>query len=165
MDEATHATLTRATVAFLLEARRQYLATGASPLKHWDQMTSRLNLTPQTCVSVEEMATRYLRDLRVEAPSKDCSSAILSLQRVVNESVAVAVPDPAPRGYSAERARARVWLDFVERESAFLIASAREIAEQRRADRLAHVTPHPDADPAVRDAVEAAIRAQNEEMA
>jgi hypothetical protein len=84
---------------------------------------------------------------------------------VVNESVAVAVPDPAPRGYSAERARARVWLDFVERESAFLIASAREIAEQRRADRLAHVTPHPDADPAVRDAVEAAIRAQNEEMA
>lgn len=120
LDPATHALFTDATVQFLLAARAQFLKTGASPLTHWSQMTTRLQLTPQTCTSVEEMTSRYLRDLRIEAPSRDSSSAMEELRRVV-----------------AENGGAVAWLDFVEREAAFLIARARNLADERRDLRLA----------------------------
>lgn len=148
LDPATHDLFTEATVNFVLEARRQYLATGASALSHWTMLTTRLQHAPRVCATVEEMTTEYLRKLQITDPSRDCSSAILTLRRVVEEN-----GGPRP------------WLAFVEREWAFVIANAREVAEHRRAARLIPTdSTHAPPDPAVVAAVEHAIAQHNEEM-
>lgn len=103
------------TVALLLELRRAYLAAGASALKHWDQLQSRMLAAARTTDSVPEWLAAMCRSLQLGAPSSSTCSAASALQRAV-------VDGPG----------AAAWLDMVEREYSYLLAKARLEAERRR---------------------------------
>ena len=118
-SEATKEALTDATVDVVMELRRQYLAGGANALKHWDQITDRLRAATRTCAGPEEWVTKLCRDLQIAAPSSSLSSASETLAEM------------------ARRYGAAAWLALVEREYAFMIAKARRLAEERRAEKLA----------------------------
>lgn len=104
------------TVTLLLELRREYLAAGASALKHWDQLQSRMLAAARTTDSVPEWLSSMCRALQLGAPLSSTCSAASALQRAV----------------LADGGRAAEWLDLLEREHAFLIASARLEAERRK---------------------------------
>ncbi len=118
-SEATKEHLTDLTVDVVMELRRMFLATGANPLSHWDQIESRMRAATRTCAGPEEWCTKLCRDLRLSAPSNSLSSAMEDLTE-------------AARRYGAAR-----WLALVEREYAYMIAKARRIAEERRAEKIA----------------------------
>ena len=102
-----------ATVLLILELRAMYLANGASPLKHWDQISDRTRSSARKSTSVQEWSSALMRSLQLAAPSKSASSAISSLLATVAE-------------------RSAEWLDLVERECGLLMALAREEAERRK---------------------------------
>lgn len=119
-SEATKEALSDATVDVVMELRRQYLSTGANALKHWDQITDRVRAATRTCAGPEEWVTKLCRDLQIAAPSSSLSSAVEALTEMVRRS----------------RGGAHAWLALVEREYAFMIARARRLAEERRAEKL-----------------------------
>lgn len=119
-SEATKEHLTDLTVDVVMELRRQYLAGGANALKHWDQITDRMRAATRTCAGPEEWVTKLCRDLQIAAPSSSLSSAVEALTEMVRRS----------------RGGAHAWLALVEREYAFMIARARRLAEERRAEKL-----------------------------
>jgi len=127
LDNDKREALIQRTVAVVLELRRQYLATGANALKHWQQIHDRLRISVRTTTSVAEWATRMQAGLKLGVPSSSLSSAILLL-----EDEAACIPQPA-------------WLDLIEREHAYVMAVARKEAEdrkeQREAERLAAIDP------------------------
>lgn len=104
------------TVELLLDLRAQYLRTpGCNVLKHWDQLTTRMRTCAAMTANPDEWATLMLRKLQVPSPSRRSSDSLMSLSHAVREL-----------GAASE------WLDLIEREHGFLIASARQISEQRR---------------------------------
>lgn len=110
------------TMHVLLELRALFLASGASPLSHWDQIESRLQASTRTSASVEEWLTSMKRGLRLVTTSSSLSSAAVRLA----DEVALL----GPRG-------ALVWLDMVSREVGYLMAITRLEAEDRRAQKAA----------------------------
>lgn len=120
LDEAAAEHLNDLTVELVLGVRAQYLAGGANPLKHWDRMTDRIRAATRTQTSVEAWVTRLLRDLQLSAPSSSTSSAV--------EALVLA---------TRQHGGARVWLALLDREYAYVMARARRLAEERRAERLA----------------------------
>lgn len=116
LDEQTKEKLREATVAMVLAFRREFLANGGSPLKQWDQIGDRMRAAARTCSSPEEWATAIFRSLQLGSPSKDSSHSLASLAATVRES-------KCPRE----------WLDLIEREHGYIVASARLEAEKRKA--------------------------------
>lgn len=121
LDEASKEELRDRTIEVLLAARREYLQTpGVNVLKHWDQIQDRLRAAARTSCGPEEWWTALLRSLRVGAASKSSSVSLAALVETVRRLGA-----------------AREWLDLLERETGFLMASARLASEQRKEKRAA----------------------------
>lgn len=102
-----------ATVALVLETRREYLAAGASPLDHWSHLHDRLLVAARTSETVDQAVTAYRRGLRLGAPSSGSSGEMVRLVRVVD-------------------ADHRDALDLIESEIGLVIAMARLEADRRR---------------------------------
>lgn len=113
LDEYQRQTWSNQTVMVLLDARRQALRNGASPLKLWDQLEARMLAATRTTDRPSEWATKLLRDLQIESPDKDSSRSISLL-------------------VESTTGHAREWLDLVEREHGYMMALARLEAERRR---------------------------------
>lgn len=111
-DQREH--LVRLTVDVLLHLRRAYLSAGASPIRHWDQMSDRMRAAARTTASVPEWTTAIGRSLQIGAPGKSLSSAIEALTIASTETGAAA------------------YLDLIEREHGYIIARARLANEQRK---------------------------------
>jgi hypothetical protein len=108
--------LVAATVAVLIEARAQYLAEGANPLKHWDQLQERMRIAARTSDGPEQWFTTLCRELRLaRAPSRDLSTSVLSLAELIG-------PDPGE------------WLEWLEAEHGLVFARLRLEAERRKAE-------------------------------
>ena len=106
-------------VEMLLEMRAAYLSTaGASPLKNWDILQSRMRSAARTSSSVEEWATDMARALRLEAPRPVYSETLRRLCDRVRE-----------------HASGTAFLDLLDQEWGYLIAMARAVAEQRKEAR------------------------------
>jgi len=120
LDETTKESLRLLTVAVLMDLRAAYLAAGASPLKHWDQLLDRMRAATRTTASVEEWHTAISRSLQLGSPSNAASSSLDALVRAVG-------------------ARRGDWLDLVEREHGYLMAACRLEADRRR-DARAEMT-------------------------
>lgn len=123
LDEATKEKLRTLTVEVLLVTRAAYLAAGANPIKHWDQLQSRMRAAARMSQTPEEWGTRLALGLQLAAPSSSGSRALVDLAAAMAE-----------RGCAAE------WLDLVEREYGFLMAMTRLCAEERAEERKAAST-------------------------
>lgn len=121
LDVKTAETMRTATILVLLDLRAAYLANGASPLRHWDQVLDRMRAATRTTSTVEEWHTTMLRGLQLGAPSSSACSRLLELVSVV----------------AGDRA---AWLDLIERESGYLLAAARLESERRRDERAAKMS-------------------------
>lgn len=102
-----------AAVTLVLEARREYLAAGASPLSHWDHLHDRLLVAVRTSETMDQAVTAYRRGLRLGAPSSGSSAAMMGAVRAAD-------------------ADAREALDLIETEIGLVIAMARLESERRR---------------------------------
>lgn len=113
------------TVEYLLEVRRAYLMAGASPLKHWDQIQSRLLSAARRSTTADEWTTALLRGLQLPAlggsrrGGSSASRALIDLTSAVREADAAAE-----------------WLDLIQREYGLLMALTREAAEKRADARM-----------------------------
>lgn len=101
-----------ALVDLVLAARAEYLAGGGKPLKHWDQLQSRLLVAARSSRDLRDFATRFGSGLRLGAPSTKRARATETLHGLVGDSQA--------------------WLREVPREIAFILAAARLRAEAQR---------------------------------
>lgn len=120
MDNDLREKLRSETIELLLAVRSQYLTAGASPLKHWDQLQSRLRSAARTSTSVPEWITALARSLGLPAPTKRRSLATDKLERTV-----------ATHGCAPQ------WLDMLEDEHGYLIAKCQLMADQRKHEREA----------------------------
>lgn len=109
-----------ATVSLLLAVRAEYLAAGASALKHWDQLQDRVRSAARTSSTLPEWSTALGRSLGLGAPSRDRCSAIDALHKLL-----------------MEQREENEWLALVESEYGYLLAMARLRAEQRRETKRA----------------------------
>lgn len=116
LTEDEREALVVATVDVVMECRRMALMNGANPLKLWDQLTSRLRASARTTDRPEAWSSKFMRDLQLNAPSKELSLAIQSLAQTVG-------------------ANAAAWLDLLDREFGYVIARARLEAERRKGVR------------------------------
>lgn len=107
-----------ATVDVLLAMRAQFLATGASALKHWDQLAEAMKSAVRRSSGPETWVSTMGARLRLESPSSDLSAKSVALVETV-------------RRYDV-----RAWLALVESEGVYLLARARTLAEERREARL-----------------------------
>jgi single-stranded DNA-specific DHH superfamily exonuclease len=124
------------TADVLLEIRAQYLAGGATALKHWEQISDRMRAATRTQATPQAWCTKLLRDLQISTPSSSTSSAL--------EKLCEAVGILGKRGPSE-------WLRLIDAEHAFLIARTRTMAEERRDARTARMA-EANAQAAARDA-------------
>lgn len=108
------------TVAVLLEMRAAYLASGGSPLKHWDQIQDRLRSAARQTSTSSEWATALMRSLGLSSPSVSLASSVDRLYEAVD-------------GHGL----ADQWLDMLERDFGLLMSIARLESEERKAKRLA----------------------------
>jgi len=116
LDEDMKERLRTLTVEVLLDARAAYLAGGANPLSHWDQLQARARSAARTSTCPEEWITGIRRRLALkEAPTLAGSRSARELADRVRDGRC-----------------AREWLDLVEAEHGYLIAVAQGIAEERR---------------------------------
>lgn len=129
LDERKADAVRDAAVAVMMATRSEYLAAGASALKHWDQLHDRLHLALRTSSTAEQLVTALRRGLRLSAPSSDSSAAAVDLVGAMDA-------DPTQ------------WIGMLEDEIGLVMARSRLEAERRRGLR--------NAGPAV-DAVDAAI--------
>lgn len=106
-----------ALVNLLLALRSEYLAAGANPLKHWDQLHERLRAAVVAAVSIPALVTALASSLKLQAPGSWRSSATVALADLAT----VAGIDEV--------------LAVIEEEHAYLIALARVEAEERRERR------------------------------
>jgi hypothetical protein len=118
LDETTKEKLRTLTVEVLLVMRAAYLAAGANPIKHWEQLQDRARSAARRSQSPEEWATALARGLQLPALSSSGSRALVDLVAAV-----------------AERGCAVEWLDLIEREYGLLMAMTRLCAEERKAAR------------------------------
>lgn len=107
------------TVALLVALRAEYLAAGASPLKHWDQLQDRVRIAARTSESAGQWVSALARSLGLGAPTKARSSATTTLCELVGDN---------KRDNAA-------FLDQVEEECGLLMALAVQEATRRRAAR------------------------------
>ncbi len=120
IQESTKIEWRESLVQFLMCVRREYLQTsGCSPLKHWDQMQTRLRLAARTSETLEELVSTLLRKLQILAPGQPLCKAISSLRS------AVATGETPP------------FLAMVEAEEGYLWACVRLEAERRKAEVVA----------------------------
>jgi hypothetical protein len=110
-------------VDLVLALRAQYLAGGASPLKHWSQITERMRAAAAVTSGPREWCTELMRKLGVVAPSRETCSAVDELVTAVEL-----------KGQGIGR---RAFLALVDREWGYLIAEARARADERKAERAA----------------------------
>jgi hypothetical protein len=115
-DEQRADVVRDAAVALLMEARAEYLANGANPLKHWDQLQDRLAAAMRTSGSAEQLVSTLRRGLNLSAPSSSFSNAA---------TVLVGAMDADPM----------LWIGLLESELGYLMARARVEAERRKAAR------------------------------
>jgi hypothetical protein len=115
-DEQRADAVRDAAVALLMEARAEYLANGANPLKHWDQLQDRLAAAMRTSGSAEQLVSTLRRGLNLSAPSSAFSNAA---------TVLVGAMDADPM----------LWIGLLESELGYLMARARVEAERRKAAR------------------------------
>lgn len=113
MERERREALVAVTVSLVMEVRRIYLAGGANPLKHWEQLQSRTLAAARTCTTPEEWVTRLARSLQISGLDKAFSRALIDLSRVVGEDAAA-------------------WLDLVEREHGYVFARAQLDADDRK---------------------------------
>lgn len=119
--EAAKEKLRTLTVEVLLSMRAAYLATGASPLTHWDTLQNRMRSAARRSENPEEWATALARGLQLQALNSSASRALVDLVAHV-----------------AEQSCAPAWLDLVEREYGLLMAMTRRLAEERAAEKGAN---------------------------
>lgn len=103
-------------VEYVLEVRRDYLASGASALTHWTQIEQRLRASARTTATAAEWASDVARRLRLPAASRDRSSVMTEIVASTGD-------------------RHRAFLDLVQRETPYVIALARVEADRIRQDR------------------------------
>lgn len=121
LNDEQKETLRNLTVELLLDLRAAYLQTpGCNVLKHWTTLQDRMRSAARTCESPEEWVTTMIRTLQLHAATESSSRSSRDLADAVRELGA-----------------AHAWLDLVEREFGYLIASARGLADQRK--EAAHV--------------------------
>ena len=116
LDDKTADKLRTLTVEALLEMRKAYLGSpGASALKNWDMLQSRMKIAARTAATPEQWATTMLRGLNViAAPSVSNSACLVELCGEVHELDCF-----------------RQWKQMLNSEWGLLIAKCRLIAEQR----------------------------------
>lgn len=125
-------TLRRLIVALMLAWRREFLASGGSALKQWEQIETRMVSAAKRTGSMLEWPTLVARGLRLGSPSRETSSAMLALARHADDMQRAGM-------LSGSQAMA-----LVERERGLLVALAREQVDRRRAERAAVDAEHPD---------------------
>jgi len=117
MDDFMNEELRAKTVSVVMGLRRLYLAGGASPLKHWDQITSRLRSAARRTSTVSAWATAMLKGLALNGPDSSISSDLVELERMARE------------------VGERTWIRQLEGEYSLVIAEA-QIEAQRRSKRV-----------------------------
>lgn len=115
-DEAMADDVRDAAVAMVVDARAEYLASGAMALKHWDQIHAALVMAMRVSDTAEQMVTAFRRSLRLGAPSSNSACSIARMAEAMD-------------------ADARSWIAMLEEESGYVIAAARREAERRSAAR------------------------------
>jgi hypothetical protein len=105
-----------ATVDLILSLRAQYLANGASPLKHWDQISERIQASIRQTSTVDQWCSLMMRQLQLQSPSLNSASSIAALRSTVGVHVLA-------------------WQRMVANETGALMADARLLAEQRKLGR------------------------------
>lgn len=109
----------QATIKLLGCLRMQYLRTpSCSPMKHWEQLATRSRAASRTSANLAEWLTSMCRTLQIDTPDNWTSSAASALQSLLQ----------SPRDVDQ-------WLEMVDRENGFLMATLRVEADQRRADK------------------------------
>ncbi|HSR51460.1 MAG TPA: hypothetical protein VLV83_11570 [Acidobacteriota bacterium] len=98
-------------VDLILAVRKQYLAAGANPLKHWTQIQDRLLAASRMEAETGPLVTLLARKLQLPALSKQASSILLMLSEAFEKDELA---------------------ELVEEEIDFLIAKARAEAERRK---------------------------------
>ena len=107
-----------ALVIAVLDVRAEYLAAGASPLKHWDQLHAAVVVAARSSEDVETWVSTLRRRLNLSAPSPASSTSSVALTQTVD-------------------ADTQEFLDLVESEVGLVMARARLEAERRRDAREA----------------------------
>ena len=102
-----------ALVLVVLDVRAEYLANGASPLKHWDQLHSAIVVAARSSEDVETWISMLRRRLNLSAPSAGSSTSSVRLAQAVD-------------------ADGQEFLDLVESVVGLVMARARLVAERRR---------------------------------
>jgi hypothetical protein len=108
LDDGQKGTLRDLTVELLLQIRSEYLAAGASPLKHWDQLQEQFRAASMRSADASEWVTNIIRWCRLGAPSKSRS---LATDRLVSETDGKGITG--------------AWLDMCERDYGLIFAMAR----------------------------------------
>ena len=93
---------------------------GQPPMNYWEQITNALRSSARQSAEAAEWITACQKRLRIMSPSSSDCSVIRSLVSLCDE-----------HGFHLEM------MEFVEREVGFLVASAREICDLRKAERSA----------------------------
>jgi hypothetical protein len=107
-------------VEVLIAYRRQYLATGASALTHWDILQNRTMSAARRSGTMDQWVSLLAQKLQLQAPDKGACSAILDLTAFVREL-----------GSGADG----VALSMIRSELGLLMALTRKCAEERREQR------------------------------
>lgn len=106
----------QATIKLLGALRSQYLKTpSCSPLKHWEQLATRSRAAARTSAGLEEWLTSMCRTLQIDTPDSWVSGAALALQ-----------------SHLASQRDVDEWLEMVDRENGFLMATLRAEADERK---------------------------------
>lgn len=91
---------------------------GRPPLDYWTQLQNRLRASARTSATAAEFLTNLQRKLQLDAPSSSDSLVMSSLVKLCDENE-----------LDIEM------MEFIERESGFLIAMGRQIVDERKAQR------------------------------
>jgi hypothetical protein len=114
MDKTRRDEVRELMVRWILAARWEYLAAGANPLRHWDQIQDRIRAAARMSCDVPTWSTAVARGLHIGAASHERAAATVDLAALVAGSE-------------------MDWLDLVEAEHGYLMALARLRAEERSA--------------------------------
>lgn len=115
MDEGKRDRVIDRVVDLLLEVRREYLASGANALKHWQQIHDRALLATRTSARMDEWLTTLRRSLGLGSPNSSTSSAMVALATEVDADDAEA-------------------LDTIEDTLGLIMARCRLEAERRKGE-------------------------------
>ena len=112
MDDFMSEELRTQTVRVVLGLRRLYLASGANPLKHWDQITSRVRSAARRTSTVSAWSTAMFKGLALNGPDSSTSSDLVELERMARD------------------VGERTWIRQLESEYSLIMAEA-QLAAQR----------------------------------